>query len=178
MATLCLEGNVRPVHYFGLLPTEHEATTVHIRSLVYTAWDNDQNLSPPKTRLRSEEQSERDHPPLEMLAWTSGGPVFPQALLDRFPQGTDEHLKLQQLKTEFQTKFGGQQETRPRESGSAGAGGGRAGGFCDFSIDNGMQPLDTTRTIELPHVAAADFAPASRLVRIGPTVEHIFKRYE
>ena len=171
MAALCLEGPGRPVHYFGLLTTEHEATSAHIRSMVYTAWDNDENLSPSKTRLRPEEQAS-DHPPLDLLAWSNDGPFFPQGLLDRFPQGTDEHLKLQQLKTEFQQRFGGQQEARPRQG--AGGGASRAGGFCDFTVDNGMQPLETTREIELPHVAAADFAPASRLVRIGPTVEHVF----
>ena len=34
---------------------------------------------------------------------------------------------------------------------------GRAGGHCDFAVDNGAQPLDITRLISLQHVSDADF---------------------
>lgn len=166
MATRDLEDAERPVHYFGFLFNEMETTLAHIRSMVYAAWDANANLSPPKTRLRREEQAEQQRPALELLAWANDGPVFPAALLDRFGEGTAEHTKLKELKAEFVRKY------PPMEVPSSGpnqavGGTARAGGQCDYSIDGNLEPLNPNREIDLAVVAASDFSPSSRRAGVG-----------
>ena len=122
-----------------------------LRTSAYNAWDADSSLSPPKTRPGREESAEVAGPELQLLAWSDGLPLFPAALLTRFPSETPEMAKIEELKQAFDLKFPASTQPRPQRGSQA-----RAGGVCDFSLDNGLSPLDFQRTIDLPAVAPED----------------------
>ena len=166
MAARSLEDAERPVHYFGFVLNEMESTLAHVRSNVYAAWDANLNLSPPRSRLRREEQSEQERPSLELLAWANNGPIFPAALLDRFGEATPEYAKLKELKADFLRKYPAEIPSSTQPSPNVG-GSGRAGGQCDYTIDENLEPLNPNREIDLAHVAASDFSPASRWAGVG-----------
>ncbi len=89
MAARSLEDAERPVHYFGFVLNEMESTLAHVRSNVYAAWDANLNLSPPRSRLRREEQSEQERPSLELLAWMGPSQYHPDLVLSIVPFRSD-----------------------------------------------------------------------------------------
>lgn len=139
-----------PVHYFGFLFQEFDATTSAVRSRVYEHWDNS-STSPPKERPREERAAEVACPPLGALAWAGKQPVFPQVLVDRFLEGSAEHAQIMAKKKEFDAMFPAAAQPPPTSVPA------RAGGLCDFSVDSGRAPLDVSRCIDLPSVSVADF---------------------
>ena len=147
------------VHYFGLILNEFDANSADLKSEVYEHWDNDTSLSPPKTRPAREHAQQAPPPALDILAWSNSLPCFPAALLNRFAEGTSEALKIAELKAQFDAKFPQSNQPRP-----ANGGGGRAGGVCDYTIDNNLEPLDYARMIDLPAHGADTFS----VTRFGP----------
>lgn len=126
---------------------EVAANRAAIRSWVYEKWDADPE-SPPKTRPSREAVAE-EAPKFEVLAWTSGGPVWPGCLTQRFPEGSDEFNILEAKKAEFLIAY--PQSRADQQSVPLGTAR-RAGGVCDFSLDGAREPLDVTRMIELPTI--------------------------
>ncbi|CAK9079470.1 unnamed protein product, partial [Durusdinium trenchii] len=115
-----------PVHYFGFLFQEFDATTSAVRSRVYEHWDNS-STSPPKERPREERAAEVACPPLGALAWAGKQPVFPQVLVDRFLEGSAEHAQIMAKKKEFDAMFPAAAQPPPTSVPA------RAGGLCDAS---------------------------------------------
>lgn len=119
--------------------------------MVYKDWDSNPAKSPPKQRPSSERQAADESPELEIVAWSNGAPSFPESLMTRFPEGTEEHTKIAELKAKFLIEFPVSSQPVPADGQ-----GGRIGGHCDFSVDSGKQPLDVHRVIDLAAVPAAD----------------------
>ena len=82
---------------------------------------------------------------LKIIAVSRGKPVFPTSvLMERFEAGSPEYDEVQKLKEAFEAEFG--VETANQSSSTAPT---RANAPCDFSVDEGLRPLDTGRTVEL-----------------------------
>ena len=159
MARRNLTGNSQVVHYFGMILSEFDTNSADLKSLVYEHWDSNTSLSPPKTRPAREQAKQAPPPALDILAWSNALPCFPASLLSRFPEGSSEALKIAEFKAQFDAKFPQSNQPRP-----ASGGGGRAGGVCDYTIDNNLEPLDHTRMIDLPPHVADTFS----VTRLGP----------
>ena len=150
-----LEGAGHRIHYFGFVLEEFDMNRAWARTRTYETWDSDP-CSPPKSRIRSE--AAEPPPELEVLAWANGGPVFPDVLLQRFSADTEEYKLLANKKVDFEKKY------PPRQTVNPSRGPRRAGGECDFqSFEDGRQPLDTARVIELPSIAVGDFSAERRV---------------
>ena len=67
-------------------------------------WDASPN-APPKTRPVEGDSGTAAAPDLQVLAWQGGHPVWPEILLNRFPEGTSEADALLKKKEEFLCKF-------------------------------------------------------------------------
>ncbi|CAK9036023.1 unnamed protein product [Durusdinium trenchii] len=150
-----LNGSGRTVHYFGFVHDEFTVNSAAIRNMVYKEWDANPD-SPPKQRVRPETVADTT-PDLEMLAWSGNAPNFPDALLTRFPENSDEYRKVHDLRQRFKEQF----PTASQPSAADGRGG-RVGGLCDYSIDGGKEPLDVRRQIDLPAVAVGDMTLARK----------------
>ncbi|CAK9091359.1 FO synthase subunit 1 [Durusdinium trenchii] len=101
-----LRGDGPTVHYFGLIQQEYKTNLTAVKSMVYKKWDEDTNLSPPKTRpLRESSAAAAAVPSLDILAWANDRPVFPAVLLTKFPEGTAEHARMLELKKDFDEKY-------------------------------------------------------------------------
>ena len=110
--------------------------------------------SPAKSRPPDEAEPVETVPDLQLLAWQDSAPRWPVTLDTKFNEGTDEYSELMKKKEAFTMKFpAAAQQTTTRSSRVAG----RAGGLCDYAVDNGRQPIDISREISLPHVADSDF---------------------
>ncbi len=148
-----LSESGKKIHYFGLfLKGQVKENHSALRSQVYQWWD-DSALAPPQQRPPSEEEEVGTREPsLEVLAWAGGAAKFPQLLVDRFPDGSEEREKILTRRKEFDQLFPAAQQPAPA------SGNGRAGGVCDYSIDGGVEPLDVFRLIDLPSSRFAEFS--------------------
>ena len=140
---------LRPtVHYCGFLFGNKEATNA-ISDVVYKWWDENPS-SPPKAR----EREPLPDPQLQLLAWQDHTCLFPAALYHKFAAGTAGHKRLKELQAELEQIF-------PPPAAVPGSSTRviipRAGGRPDFSIEGGQRPLDVSREIDLPVIAAAAF---------------------
>lgn len=152
IAQSILENELTSLRYCGFLSdAQYQETTKYVRHLVYTHWDS-ASTSPPKQRPR-DESNEGSMPQLQILGSHQGRPFWPETLLTRFAADSQEHESVMARKAKFDAMF------PPQVAATTGrpapAGGGRAGGQCDFSVDE--EPLDCARQIDLPHVKDADF---------------------
>lgn len=163
-----LNGSGRTVHYFGFVHDEFTVNSAAIRNMVYKEWDANPD-SPPKQRVRPETVADTT-PDLEMLAWSGNAPNFPDALLTRFPENSDEYRKVHDLRQRFKEQF----PTASQPSAADGRGG-RVGGLCDYSIDGGKEPLDVRRQIDLPAVAVGDMTLARLAGHRVLTVSRVFR---
>ena len=123
-----------------------------VRSKVFQQWDQSKD-APPPTRPKTEAE-QASAPELGALAWQDDHAIFPEILLERFPEGTDEHEKIQAKQVEFDAQFP-HKDPAPQTSTVGGIR--RAGGFCDFSVNEGRQPVDTERLLDLAPIKEADF---------------------
>lgn len=146
-----LEGAGIKLRYFAFMMEEVEVNRAAMRGMVHEVWDKDPN-SPPKQRPNRESSGAADAPSLELLAWQDGRPYFPDSILSKFADHTPEFQGIQKLKKTFEDMFPAAAQPAPV------TGSGRAGGVCDFSLDDGKKPLDLTRCIDLPMVSKDEFA--------------------
>ena len=84
-------------------------------------------------------------------------PVWPSVLDTRFPEGTEEFTELMKQKKAFHEKYPVQARSTTTSSQAVGVAHPRAGGQCDYSLDGGTAPLDTTRELDLLAVSDGDF---------------------
>lgn len=123
------------------------------RDYIYKKWDGMPG-SPPAARPPDENEGVKA-PELSVLAWENGCPLWPSTLSTRFEESTPEHAKILAVKKEFDEAF--PETSRPVKIKNSGTTPSRAGGFCDYSVDGGKQPLKTTREIDLKVVSDSDF---------------------
>lgn len=124
-----------------------------LRSTVYEFWDGSPH-APPKQRPQDADGGLNQPPELQVLAFQNGHPVWPEVLNDRFPEGTSERKALTEKRDEFLSKFPVTPESRTTTPGAAP----RAGGLCDFTIDNGASPADVSKQVSFPAVSESDFS--------------------
>ena len=92
---------------------------------------------------------------LKIIPINRGKPVFPLTILmNRFSDGSDEQDQIKEMKKTFETEFG--------EADAGATGGGvpqnvRASATCDYSVDEGLRPLDISRCVDLACKPIAEF---------------------
>ncbi len=165
-----LDGSAHPVHYIGLVKEKHFADLrTAFESEIYNHWDDDTNLSPPKQRPpTTTRQLDQQSLGLELIALHGGHPVFPaDVIIAKFRSGSPEQEAVKELQATFEAIFPPRRESRSRSTPTVGATG-RATGQCDFSIENGEEPLDVTRVLDVACVPIAE-VPSSpqRLVVVS-----------
>lgn len=123
------------------------------RDYIYKKWDCMAG-SPPAARPPDEDEVVRV-PDLSVLAWEGGCPLWPSTLSNRFEESTPEHAKVLAMKKEFDEAY--PETSKLVKITNSGTQPQRAGGFCDYSVGGGKQPLQTTRHIQLKVVSDDDF---------------------
>ncbi|CAK9079952.1 FO synthase subunit 1, partial [Durusdinium trenchii] len=143
-----LAGKAPEIFYFGCLNKDQKDVVTSITERLYQFWDASKS-APPKTRQRQAQPQEQVA--LSVLAWDRGVPKWPSSLSDKFAVGTPQYLVLQDLKQQFEQLYpqSTTQPTAPENSAVPP----RASGQCDFSIDEGRQPMDVHRVVDLAPVA-------------------------
>lgn len=136
------------VRYFGV-HYDMKEVKLAVEKDVYTHWDQNPT-SPPMQRTRER----LPDPTLSMLQWTGEAATFPASILEKFAPGTAHHNQLLEVKTEVE-KLYPPPPVRPASSGRAVTP--RAGGRPDYSSEGGVQPLDTSREVDLAKISQADF---------------------
>lgn len=153
-----LEEQNSPLRYFGFnldQAATFKTMLKDMRSQVWAFWDESRD-APAKTRPAPAE-AQASAPSLEILAWDSGRPVWPSVLDTRFPEGTEEFTELMKQKKAFHEKYPVQARSTTTSSQAVAVAHPRAGGQCDYSLDGGTAPLDTTRELDLLAVSDGDF---------------------
>lgn len=171
-----LEEPTSPLRYIGIARQNDTSgasladITKALRSQVWNFWDNSPQ-APPKTR--AQDGSAQTAPPqLQILAWQRGRPIWPEILLSKFPENTDQHAVLESKRVQFAAKFGSAPETTGVASTSA-AGTPRVGGLCDYSPDDGLRPFNFSKSVSLPAVKDQDFT-VNRLAYFKKMVVELF----
>ncbi|CAK9075367.1 unnamed protein product, partial [Durusdinium trenchii] len=160
MTERSLERQKTDVRYFGFAPSDSfKDTLAAVRDMIYKSWDVSKE-SPPKQRPGSD-AAEQAAPDLQILAW-NGRPVFPECVASRFEEGTLEFDEVAKLKKEFLEMFP-HATTQPAAPNPVPA---RVGGVCDFTLDNGAEPLDVNREIEVERIADDQFSEQRLLVML------------
>ena len=94
---------------------------------------------------------------LQLIALVRGKPVFPLAVLQgRFSEGSFEQAEIIALQKEFEDQFGQTSAAAPGRVN-------RTDAQCDYTIDEGLRPLDCTRVASLRSI------PISELTAEKPT---------
>ena len=145
------------VRYFGVLREDQKDVVSAIRSDLFQHWDSLPD-SPPKVRPRPE-TAPINTSGLHLLSCdASGTPCWPDSLLDKFVVGTSEHIALLKLKESFLAEFPPPSNSGPNRQAPGNQV--RVSGTCDFAIDDGKQPIDVTRLVDLCKETMPE--PASR----------------
>lgn len=143
-----LEGAQPPVVYYGIMrAADHKNIVSKLETQVYQHWDA-LETSPAKHRPRPVDDLSVSG--LKLVSCSASGPGWPEHIMQKFSEGSSERTRLQEMKAAFEVEF------PPVGSGSAGApslprpgGVVRVSGRPDFSLDNGKQPLDPERPVDL-----------------------------
>lgn len=149
--------------YVGLL-RDHQMSEVRaaLESEVYKHWDQSSEAPPKERPATTTAPLSQSGLGLELLAVSNNRPVFPlDMILQRFPQDAAERATVTKLKQEFDAEFGGGGPAASHAASEA-AGPIRASGVCDFSIDEGLCPLDLSRDVDLAATPLADFQEKRR----------------
>ncbi|CAK9076028.1 unnamed protein product [Durusdinium trenchii] len=157
-----LDGAARSkvaMQYVGLVKedklTELRST---LESRIYDHWETclyDNNAdSPPKERPpTSTAAPTAETMGLSLVALTRGKPTFPlSVLLGRFQNDSPEQEEVKQLQKQFLEEFGEAGDPTARTTTPS-----RAHGVCDYTVDEGLKPLDTSRTVNLTAIPVASF---------------------
>ena len=117
--------------------------------------DNNLDIAPPKERPpTSTAVPTSEALGLSLVLLKNGKPLFPLSVLQaRFNEGSEERAEIAALQAEFEKEFGG---TSPGST--KGGDAHRASALCDFSIDEGLRPLDCKRVVDLPAKPISDFS--------------------
>ena len=159
-ANRMLDSTKIPVHYCGIIGDNLKKLQEGIQSQVYNSWDV-ADSSPPRDRPRPERANPLDQLQLEVLAVNRGVPCWPDIILSKFHESTEEYKTLLQMKTEFEREFQvSQRNANTTRTSSTQRN--RCNGVCDYSVDGGRDPLDVQRVIDLEHVSLESLASENR----------------
>lgn len=151
-AECILDKTLPQLRYIGFVKKEFLAKVQEaISATVYQHWD-DSTESGPKTRPQEAESSE----PLgfKVLSMSANGDItWPDSVTTRFPPDTSEFKALDARRQKFLELCPA--HGTPARVGEASVS--RSSARPDYSIDNGAEPLDTTRLLDLPGVPTAEF---------------------
>ena len=117
-------------------------------------------MAPPKQRPADEAEADTV-PTLEILGWSQDRPHWPPASFfeNKFEAGSAEMKALAEKKAEFEADF----PAAPAPTSAGPAEVGRAGGLCDYTVD--QRPLSLDRDVSLAVVADADMREGRRGLR-------------
>ena len=120
--------------------------------------DNNLEIAPPKERPpTTTAEPTAEALGLRLIPLVRGKPVFPLSVLQgRFSEGSFEQAEIVALQKDFEDEFG-------QGSGAAPGRDNRTAALCDYTIDEGLRPLDCTR------VASLVSKPISELTGERPT---------
>eukprot|EP00438_Fugacium_kawagutii_P025218 Skav218922 [mRNA] locus=scaffold2606:202536:209042:- [translate_table: standard] len=130
------------VKYFGVFKTGQKEILQQFEKAVYDWWDASSD-APPQQR----ERTEAERPSLSILAWSGQMPILPDALLQKFPEGTSQHAAIRNLEKELRELW---PIPTPLPGSGTSATPARVAAGPDFSD---CQPLDLSREVDLPHIA-------------------------
>ena len=139
-----------------------------IGTMVYNAWDEG-GQAPPRQRTAEP----RPPPTLTILTFSNGNVSFPDAVLNKFPVGTDQHIEIVKLKEDVVQEFGAQSGPEPVQSSSVRGSVPRAVGRPDWAIEGGPRPVDQEKIIQLENVPTPSLS-LSRLVMTNIANFHHF----
>ena len=126
-----LDNTIRrpPLYYIGCLREDQRDVAVALEEKVYKHWDSSE--SAPPARRPTEPISE---PSLELLGWSSGAPVFPENLLQKFSEGSNAHADVLAMKKELVQALpdAGRRSSQRSETSTSRAAPARAAGRPDF----------------------------------------------
>lgn len=142
-----LSGKYQQIRYFGLARSHQADVSQMVIDQVYEHWD-ESSEAPPKQRPRD---GAEELPVLDVLTWHNGTPHFPPALLEKFPEGSQEREEITKLKATIQQQWpskdgggnGPASATKPRVAGSV--------TFLEGEC------LDLTRVVDLKKVPYDEF---------------------
>lgn len=141
-----------PIYYIGVMREDQRDCQQTFERILYDHWDTSE-AAPPKRR----QVEALPVPTLELLSWSGSAPIFPDAVLQKFAEGSTAHAEVLGMRKELHTLFPDsvsgetrtQQGSRPTTA--------RATGRPDFAIEGGAKPLDVTRIIEKAHTPQSSF---------------------
>lgn len=141
-----LEGVQPPVVYYGIMrAADHEGIVSKLESQAYRHWDS-LATSPAKQRPRAAEDLSVSG--LKLLSCSASGPGWPEHIMQKFPEGSTERTRLQEMKAAFETEFPPVGDGAATQSVTR-TGVARVSGRPDYSLDDGKQPLDPERPVDL-----------------------------
>lgn len=140
-----LAGRSPYVSYLGLLKEQQKDNIVAVEEMVYNHWDASPQ-APAKQRPKQELQT----PSLSILLWQRNKPAFPQNLLDKFVEGSDQKAEVDRMKKELESLW-----PTAGTADSAASVVARAAGSPDFT---GSTVLDLKREVDLPKTPSSVFS--------------------
>lgn len=159
-----LQGGGSPdVYYCGFLREDQKDCIADFEAAIYSHWDSSAT-APAKTRP----SEAKPDPTLDLLTWVSGRPKFPDALLNKFSEGSASHKVISEFKQELLRNFP-EAGADASVTASPSAGTVRAQGQPDYSIEGGARPQDLSEDLNLAVVKEADF----KVTRTGGSPKHI-----
>ena len=95
---------------------------------------------------------------LQVVAMSRGKPMFPlDVLLQRFQDPSPEADEIKSMRQAFEEEFGDSTNNSEQSTGIA-----RANASCDYSVDEGLRPLNVERQVNLQCTLITDFASTER----------------
>lgn len=147
-------GGDPSLRYVGFLnDTQFQELGKFASDAVYKFWDQSDS-SPPQQRPRDDSTGPVT-PDLQILGYHNGSPFWPAMISERIQPDTPEHEALLKMKEKFEKMF--PPTTASETSARTTPAPGRAGGQCDFTVDEGREPLDVNRMVELEAVKDEHF---------------------
>ena len=162
-----LAGRLLQVHYIGILKASSQKDVLAaIEESVYNSWDSS-SAAPPAQRAREAAAT----PSLSVILWQQNRPVFPQALLSKFVEGSPQHGEVLKMKKTLEELW---PSTSSPESSASGGGPVRAVGSPDLS---GVNLLDLDRLVDLRTISSDSFAEEKLLCEVGVWLIHVDTKF-
>ncbi|CAK9097476.1 FO synthase subunit 1 [Durusdinium trenchii] len=143
-----------------LLESPNATKTAKYVGLVREEKDSNLDVAPPKERPPSSTAAPTAETlGLSIIPMVKGKPSFPTSvLLNRFSEGSVEQDAIKEMEKAFHAEFGEVPSSRTTDKSASGDGDGhRSCQVCDYSVDEGLKPLDCSRRATLPTKPVAEF---------------------
>ncbi|CAK9003765.1 unnamed protein product [Durusdinium trenchii] len=138
-----LAGHTPFLSYMGLIKDSQKDNLAAVEEMVYNHWDGSSH-APAKQRPKEE----KEKPSLSLVLWHNNRPIFPDALVRKFADGSDQHAQILRMKKELEDLW---PSSAGGESAVVSA---RAAGSPDFT---GTRVLDLSREVDLARTPSSEF---------------------